>query len=365
MSEVPSMSIVHIISCPASGGAEVYVKDLSIAAVNRGHKVSVVFLDRAEEAGRQEDYQRKFLAELDEAGVKYDFIGAKARRNPFFGWLRTRHILRKLDPDVVHAHLYYGVLFSAWNGRPVVYTNHSVRVRFPRAVYRILLNNILAAYVGISTVCAAALRKKSCFPVVQINNGVDRARLALGLDAPSSEKGSFVFLAVGRLVKEKNYPRLLASLGRLPENLSWRLQIAGEGSERHALEEMSDRMGLSDRIEFLGAVTDVAKRMSEASAFVMSSDWEGLPIALIEATLMGLPVVVTNVGGCAEVVHAACNGIVVDEMSEEAFSDALRRMLEDSDLRRSFSRNALLYGSKYELSTALDQHLKLYSSVLN
>jgi len=175
---------------------------------------------------------------------------------------------------------------------------------------------------------------------------------------------SFTFLAVGRLIRLKNYPRLLAALTEVPVDRRWRLLIAGEGRDRENLQKLAAQLGLSERVEFLGNVSNMGECLASANVFVMSSDSEGLPIALIEATLAGLPVVVTNVGGCAEVVHAVCNGIVVDDLDDGSFAKALTRILEDDDLRASFSRNARLYGAKYELSTALSEHLNLYARAI-
>lgn len=371
MSEVPDFHVTHIISCPASGGAEVYVKDLSLYAAQSGRKVSIIFLDRAEEAGRDEEYQKAFLGELEEAGISFEFIGAKARRNPIFGWFRLRKVLRKLGSDIVHAHLLYAVIFSAMCGMPVIYTHHSVKLRMPKMFYRLILNKIVSRYVGISVVCAQVLRDAGCRPVTKINNGVNVSRLLTGgaeevgkRRMKTNSDRPFTFLAVGRLVAQKNYPRLLSAMARLSNDKSWRLQIAGEGGERKALEELVLRLELTGKVEFLGNVNDVGELLASADAFVMSSEWEGLPIALIEATLIGLPVVVTNVGGCAEVVHTAYNGIVVDEPGDESLASALERLLSDEELRSSFSRNALLYGSKYELSTAHNEHLRLYSDTI-
>lgn len=364
MPDAEPINVLHIISCPASGGAEVYVRDLALAASRLGHKVTILFLERAEEAGRKQDYQADFLRQLDDGGVKYEFIGARARHNPLFGWLRTRKLLRQSGATLVHAHLYYAIFFTAGCGLPVIYTHHNVRLRFRKSLYRLFFNRLVATYVGISSVCASALRAGGCRPVVQINNGVDPARIhRRGVKRPESIGQPLRMLAVGRLAKQKNYPLLLTSLAQVETERPWRLEIAGEGPERAELEALAFRLGIHERVDFVGSVTNVSERMAASDIFVMSSNTEGLPIALIEATLAGLPVVVTNVGGCSEVVHMACNGIVVDDMEEGVFAEALAKMLDDETLRASFARNASVYGGKYELSTSLAAHLRLYSSL--
>lgn len=129
---------------------------------------------------------------------------------------------------------------------------------------------------------------------------------------------------------------------------------------RASLEQLALDNGVSDRIEFLGNVTNVDELLYDADIFVMSSAWEGLPIAQIEATLSGLPVIVTNVGGCAEIVHKVCNGIVVDELNEDSYAAALRKMVTNDSLRNIFSQNALSYSSDYLIKTSSDKHIALY-----
>ena len=276
MSEIQPIRVTHIISCPASGGAEVYVKDLSIAAVHAGHSASIVFLDRAEEVGRDEAYQRNFLKQLDSEGVKYEFIGAKARRNPLFGWLRTRQVLGQFESEVVHAHLFYGIFFAIGCGLPVIYTRHGIGLRLPKMAYRIIINRIVSSYVGISVACAAMLRDGGCRPVVQINNGVSASRLRVtdagtggASKAATQLAAPFTFLAVGRLIKLKNYPRLLAALAEVPVDKPWRLQIAGEGRDRERGEE-AEAVGAGAG-EVLDGVLRVRHEAEDAAGIVLET----------------------------------------------------------------------------------------------
>jgi glycosyltransferase involved in cell wall biosynthesis len=200
--------------------------------------------------------------------------------------------------------------------------------------------------------------------VVRIDNGVSTERLQFARQRSGEESTALTLLAVGRLIPYKNYNLLLRALAAIPADLDWRLLVAGEGAEGARLIELSAELGIGRKVNFLGNVSDIAALFADADIFVMSSSAEGLPIALIEATLVGLPVIVTNVGGCAEVVHAACNGLVVDDLSVAAFSEALRRIMEDRSLRDSFSHNGRKYGSRYELDTAVRRHLELYASLM-
>jgi glycosyltransferase involved in cell wall biosynthesis len=357
------MRILHIISAPAAGGAEIYVKDLAAEMRKRGHEIFVLFLEGAADSGRSTEFEAKFLAALAVAGVGHGFIGHGSRRNPFAGVKSVLRHVRTFQPDVVHAHLFYGVVFSAFVGVPVVYTRHSIGLRVPKAVYRLLFDRIVDTYVGICAACTRVLQGATRRPVVRIDNGVSAERLRFARERSREKSAGLTLLAVGRLIPYKNYPLLLRALASLPSNLDWRLLVAGEGPEATHLAELSAELGIGRKVNYMGNVSDVDTLFADVDIFVMSSSAEGLPIALIEATLAGLPVIVTNVGGCAEVVHAVCNGLVVDDCSVPALSKALRRMMEDHVLRDSFSRNAIKYGGHYELDTAVRGHLELYASL--
>lgn len=355
------LRVMHVLSSPAAGGAEVYVKDLALAMAAKGHFVAIAFLSHAHEVGRQRSYEEIFLGDLLSGGVKVDFIGYKARRNPVFGWTRLRRLVKEWQPDVVHSHLLYGVLFSAFSAAPVVYTQHSIKLRLAAWVYRLLLDRVVDTYVGICAACVSVLESTSSRPIVRIDNAVSAGRLCRRAGVLSRNTGISLF-STGRLTEPKNYSLLLEAVAKLAD-LEFSLEIAGEGPLREVLERQVKELRLSHRVTLLGNVSDVAERLSRADIFVMSSAWEGLPIALLEATLTGLPVVVTNVGGCAEVVHTVGNGLVVDALDAEDLAVALRRLIESGCQRAFFSHNALTYSARYGLETAVALHLSLYADV--
>jgi glycosyltransferase involved in cell wall biosynthesis len=209
--------------------------------------------------------------------------------------------------------------------------------------------------------CAEMLRHASGGKVVQIDNAVDSARIIPRLETKAD--GLVRVISVGRLIPEKNYELLLLAASALSD-LSFEISIVGEGPERHELENQMETLGLRHKVRFLGNVSNVPELLAQSDVFAMSSCSEGLPIALIEATLAGLPVVVTNVGGCAEVIHKVCNGIVVETLEVDAYAQALRRLLESTELRGRLSLNAHQNSNLYQLGRAADRHLRLYASLV-
>ena len=107
------MNILHILSAPAAGGAEIYVKDLAVELTKRGHCVHLGFLSEAKDIGRSVDFQKRYLDELTDAGIDHFIIGKSARHQPWIGATRVRNYVRDNKIEVYHAHLTYGIVFGA------------------------------------------------------------------------------------------------------------------------------------------------------------------------------------------------------------------------------------------------------------
>lgn len=354
---------MHIISSPGAGGAEIYVKDLAIAMVGKQHEVLILFLNKAQDIGRDTAFQDDFLAMLAAKGIRYEFIGYKARRNPLLGAYRVHQSAKAFRPDIIHCHLYYAAIFALFtHGAKIIYTHHSIKLCAPAYIYR-LLDLRIASYVGVCEACKLMLQTVTRRPVVLINNAVEPQRIIFRQSKTVATNGTVVILVVGRLSEEKNLPLLFHALTRL-NDLDFVVHVAGEGPDKEDLKRLVDQLDLTEKVQFLGNVSNVPALMSQSDIYAMSSAWEGLPIALIEATLTGLAVIVTDVGGCAEVVRHANNGIVVHELQPAAYALELRRLIGSKKLRDQFSKNALDNSQQYKLTTSVDAHLALYDSLV-
>ncbi|WP_445004375.1 glycosyltransferase [Halomonas mongoliensis] len=353
------MNILHIVSSAASGGAEVYVKDMSKKMTDAGHNVFIAFLDRSSETGRDSQFESSFLQELDDYGVQYKFLGKHCRKNLLMGAYKIFKICKSFKADVIHSHLYYGALFSLpqFNVRHV-YTHHNIKLKASPFIYK-LLDLRTSAYVGICGACEDMLSSVSKRRIVRIDNGVDAERLIQKQDYFPQDPLSVI--CVGTLSQQKNHELLINSVFR-NKDLPIHVSIVGEGPRRKELEELVVRLGIADRVEFLGNSSEVNKLLSTSDIFVMSSKWEGLPIAQIEATLTGLPVLVTNVGGCPEIVESVGNGLVA-EVTIDDFSEKFRKIVIDSEFRGQCHKNAISESGVYTVDAATYKHLSLYSEV--
>lgn len=155
--------------------------------------------------------------------------------------------------------------------------------------------------------------------------------------------GAHTVVAMGRLGPEKGYDRLLlafaALAGRFPE---WKLVVFGEGAERAALENLIGAQGLAGRVELPGAVADPGRVLPHADLFVLSSRFEGFPMALAEAMACGLPAVAFDClsGGPADIVRHGVDGLLVPQGDVDALREAMARLMGDADERRRFAARA-------------------------
>ena len=147
-----------------------------------------------------------------------------------------------------------------------------------------------------------------------------------------SEPGSKLFLAVGRLVKQKNYPLLLDAFNLFLSETVGKdhcLVIVGEGPLETELKKMASRLGIADRVNFTGYSADMARWYCSADALLMSSDYEGLPAVLVESLAAGLPIVATNCStGISALVEHGKDGLVVPVNDPNAFADAIAEVVK-------------------------------------
>lgn len=171
----------------------------------------------------------------------------------------------------------------------------------------------------------AVVIRNGIAPAPFLRPGDEDLRSALNLGAEP------VIVMVGRLAQQKA-PLTLVHASR--SLVRGRVLIAGDGPLRSRVEQAVRRHGLSDRVRLLGFRADIPGLLRASDIFVLPSRWEGLPLAVIEAMMAGLPVVATRVGGVGEVVEDGGTGLLVPPGDPEALAAALRRLVEHEALRR-------------------------------
>lgn len=361
------MNILYMISSPSSGGAEVYVKDLAKELAEMGHTIHIVFLSTATEINRNSDYERAFLNDLHSHNVSTFILGNECRHKPWLGVLRIRRYIKKHNIEIFHAHLAYGIAFSLLSSVPVVFTHHQSTPRWGKTVYN-LFNLKVDQYIGISYSCTESLRKSTKKPTKEIRNAVSHQKFKEFIRV-RKPKGTLKIAMVGRIIPYKDYFNMLQALVHIEPSIREKISIyiAGEGESDYlkALEDYIQEKGLESIINFVGVKDNIPEFLYSCDVFLMSSSFEGLPIALIEATMSGLPCIVTDVGGCSEVIKSCQNGVVIPPKDSIALAEAITNYSLNPVLLQKHSENAIKLNYKYSIQLAAKKHLKVYSELLS
>jgi glycosyltransferase involved in cell wall biosynthesis len=160
-----------------------------------------------------------------------------------------------------------------------------------------------------------------------------------------------VLLGVGRLVPQKDYTVLLRAFSRIRKSRPIRLIVLGEGTERRRLERYAQRLGVRDDVDFPGFVKNPFPFMRRCTVYVLSSRFEGLPGALIQAMACGAPVVSTDCpSGPSEIIDSGSNGFLVPVGDDEKLAASIENLLDNPALRRSFSEAGRKAAAEFEVS---------------
>ena len=256
--------------------------------------------------------------------------------------LKVRRILKLLQADVVHSHhigplLYAGIAARFANISSRIHTEHDawhMQDNKRRQLEGLLLNWVKPVLVA----DAQGVQKQldiyqPGYPSQIIHNGVDckifhqgnkaYARAQLGLP----QKGIKIVGCSGRLTEVKGHKYLIEALKFLPEDCI--LLLAGEGELRSELEALIQKSQLEHRVILLGNIDNMVYFYQSLDVFCMSSINEGLPLSPLEAQACGIPVVLTDVGGCRE---ACCpeSGMMVPAQDSAALAWAIRKTLKNN-----------------------------------
>ena len=180
---------------------------------------------------------------------------------------------------------------------------------------------------------------------------------------PPPRAGSVALGYLANYRPEKGHARLLAALDLLRARTPWRVDLAGWGPLRAQIAAQIEARGLSERVSAGGPITDVERFWSEHDIAVLLSDDEGSPNALIEAALLGRPLVGTNAGGTAEVI-CPDGGLLVSH-EPLAIAAALERLIDDVELRRSLGAGARSHALQHhDLGRFVDGHIAVICEVI-
>ncbi len=293
--------------------------------------------------------------------------------------LRLVHRFRSLRVDLVHLHssraAWLGGLAAAVAGRPALAAWRLDRPIQPGPRTGMLLGRLLDRNVAVSPAVAARLREGGA-PADRtrvIWDAVDpsRIRAARDRDAVRAALGVAsddpVVLCIARLVKAKGVDVLIEAVARLAGlHPSLVLCIAGSGPERAALDGRSRRLGVGDRVRFLGERSDVGDLLAACDLFTHPSRSEGLGVAVLEAMCAGRAVVASAVGGLRDLIEDGRCGVLVPPGDSEALAAAIGELLADPARRERLASAACeRVGERHSPGPMIQAYERLYRSLLD
>src|ERR1700681_3774413 len=351
------LRIAHVGDSMKMGGAEKLTATLCRLQRDRGHTASVHCLYR-----------------LGVLGEELQTEGFEVILHPpcsFFFLMRSLYkAFRHSAPDVVHCHNATAAILAAIPARlagvkKVIVTRHGL-VKPPYQLRRELKFALASRWCDwIVGVCAGTRTNLLAAPfaardrIIHIYNGASPADIRA---VPQPKKG-FTLLYVGRLAPLKDHATLLRAVARTrthhPDVQLW---IVGDGPLERSLRKLTYELGLNDNVTFFGEQADVSPFMLAADLFVSSSVTEGLPVSLLEAMSVGLPALVTDVGGMGGIARLS-GAVTVVAASDpkgmaEALCDAVARRQELPKMGRLAS---YCYEQYFKPERMLDEYMSLYN----
>jgi glycosyltransferase involved in cell wall biosynthesis len=162
-------------------------------------------------------------------------------------------------------------------------------------------------------------------------------------------------ITVGRVAAEKNHRALVEAFARIaPDHPEWSLKIFGDGDLRDTLTAQIREVGLSDRAFVMGPTSQVERELLDSSIFALSSDAEGLPLALVEAMTCGVPCVSYDCSpGIREIITDGVDGIVVPPGSVSDLAAGIRRLIEEPEVRARMAGEAVLSARRFSPDTVM------------
>lgn len=366
------MRVLLLIKSLGPGGAERLVVESARGAREQSIDVEVVsLLDR----------KRHLIPDLESAGVPVRCLSVTQLRDLRWVTEFVGHV-RRTRPDVIHVHspalapLVRVASRLGFLGRPrpaVVYTEHNEwsvyrwQTRWANALTQWLDDATIAVSDGVcNSIRPGTLRRRA----ITIRHGIDvaavratsddrqRVRAELGL-----ADSDIAVVTVANYRPVKNYPMLLRACSIATKQVrNLRFVVVGQGPGAPAVHALHEELGLGDRMLLLGYRPDATRVMAACDIFTLSSDTEGLPVALMEALALGLPVVATSVGGVAETVNSS-SGVLVPAGDAQALAQALVDVSSNRERLARLQAGAQLLGDRFDSRRSIDQLADIYTTV--
>lgn len=345
------IDVLQVITALDVGGAERVI--LELANGLKAHKnIGVAYLLN----------QTKLKDQYVDLDISYFWLGVKKGKVTSFAKAikSLDKIINQYDVKIIHAHMFHSLILSLavktifHKNVRIVFTSHNFEgFSFLRKIIIKSTKKLRNVDIVFSQTQHPELLSKN---FIVIPNGINI------VESPKRKhkKKPFTFITIGRLEEQKNHKLLIEAFSKISDTDS-HLWIVGDGVLRNELIGLIKKKNLESRVKLLGIRKNIHDLLNDSDCFVLSSLWEGMPMALLEAGISGIPIVTTNVGAISEVINSEYGYIG----SIESISPMMQHVLDNYDeALNKATKFKWQVNIKFSSEVMIKKHIDLYSNLL-
>ena len=354
------MKIVQVMPEFGLAGAETMCENLTYELIKLGHYVTVISMY---------DYHSAITERLEKSGIDVRYLGKKLGLDISM-IPRIKKILKEVGADVVHTHrncAQYAVPAAMLAGvKRRIHTVHNVAEKENGKLAR-KLNNFFFKHCHLIPVALSELIRDSIVKEYGINkdkipviyNGIDLSKCLPKTDY--SIYGNFKILHIGRFSEQKNHVGLLKAFKIFHDKYSdSELWLIGDGEKKTEIENYVNENNLTSNVKFLGLQSEVHGFLHNADMFTLPSNYEGIPMTLIEAMGTGLPIVATSVGGVPDMLVNQDSAILTD-VNVDLVALAFEKCYLNPNMRCQYGHKAKERAWLYSSQNMCKNYLSIYN----
>ena len=370
------MRILYVITLPDIGGAQTHLMEVACAMQKSGHDVQIV-------AGKYGWLTEQLAIKGIEISVIDELVREISLKKDWATVYKIRNIIKKWHPDIVHCHSskagIVGRIAAFMEGVPSVFTAHGWAFTegvpfFKRVLYSVIENimlNITSKCFCVSEYDRCLAKKwflRDSHKIITVHNGIGDDGLQRDAIVRMLDNGSILrLIMVGRFSKQKDHMLLIKSVYDINKKYPGQvhLSLVGDGDLFAVVNQYVVANNLGDFIVLLGESTCVDSLLTQSDVFCLISNYEGLPISIIEAMRAGLPVIASDVGGNNELVVDGVNGYLVSRGDRKGLVQAIEKLIKDRTLITEFGkRSQEKFRMEFAFSAMMQKIESAYRDVL-
>lgn len=349
------MKITFVTSTLTSGGSERVMSILANELSDRGHDVSIILLRAPKVFYPINDSVKLYFAQ--------DFsknIMGKAL------WLR-KHI-QKERPDVVipfMTSVYCVTIFALLGVNVPIISSERIDPRFSNRMIK-MMRWVFLRFTTHLVVQTQAIKAYYSQSIQQRTTIIPNPITEKVFEKPTDINKKHRIISVGRLYDQKNQKMMINAFSQIANQYpDYTLVIYGEGPLRQELENYIKSLGLESKVLLPGRTENIVKELYDSEVFCLSSDYEGMSNALLEAVCVGMPVISTRVSGVDDILINGENGLVVNIGDVDGLVVAFQTLLNNKELCDKFSKYNKQISVNYKIEKIVDDWETLINSVIN